>query len=241
MVTAIFCITLCKLAPPLRRALATAYITNSPGVRTAAAGTLSLASRGRQSHHPHLRRPSNTNRLTVLLSELSTGLQYITLATWRRKEAVSAVRSRQVQTLQWRPAVGRRSSERERGTPSFVLSLRRTSRFRDYRCSSWSSTRVILLEPEEMGVRATCRSITNSTHLVTNHTNTIPLCGVTGPRSIQAPHLDVLWALSFLPSYVSLYITWNPSLSVAYRTCTPTQCSTHILPRPAVSSNHDFG
>jgi len=52
--------------------------------------------------------------------------------------------------------------------------------------------------------------------------------------------LEVLWALSFLLSYVSLYIIWNLSLSLAYGTCTPAQCSTHILKDQPVNSNHDF-
>ena len=35
---------------------------------------------------------------------------------------------------------GRRSGERERGTPTFILGLRRTSRCRSHRGPSWSST-----------------------------------------------------------------------------------------------------
>ena len=36
-------------------------------------------------------------------------------------------------------------------------------------------------------------------------------------------------ALSSLPSYVSLYIIWSPSLSIAYGSCKTAQCSTYIL------------
>ena len=93
---------------------------------------------------------------------------------------------------------GQRSGERERGTPPFVLGLRRTSRCRSHRRLSWSSTRVIL---QDMGVRTACRPITNSIRLLTIPTSTITLCGVAGPletrKEPQVHILEVLWALSF--------------------------------------------
>ena len=62
-----------------------------------------------------------------------------------------------------------------------------------------------------------------------------------GPRAIgKEPRLHILeflWALSFLPSYISSYIIQNPSLSIAYGSCEPAQCSTQIQP---VNSKHDF-
>src|SRR5258706_831178 len=95
-----------------------------------------------------------------------------------------------------------------------------------------------------MGERAVCRLITNSIRLLTNHSSTIALCGVPGPRAIgKEPRLhvlDFLWGLSFLPSYVSRYIIRNSSLSLAYGSCTPAQCSTRILKDQQVNSNHDF-
>ena len=70
-----------------------------------------------------------------------------------------------------------------------------------------------------MRERAVCRLITNPKLLLTNDSSTIAPCEVPGPRAIgneHMPHiLEVLGALSSLPSYVSLYIIWNPSPTLA--------------------------
>lgn len=100
-------------------------------------------------------------------------------------------------------------------------------------------------DAEEMRVRAVCRLIiTNAIRFLTNHTSTVTLCGIPGPRAIGKESrlhiLEVLWALAFLPSYVSLHITWNTSPSLAYCICTPAQCSTHILEGQPVNNNHAF-
>ena len=59
-----------------------------------------------------------------------------------------------------------------------------------------------------MGERAVCRLITESIRWLTNHSSTISPCGVPGPRAIGKESvlhaLEVLWALSFLISYVCL-------------------------------------
>ena len=78
---------------------------------------------------------------------------------------------------------GRRSGERERGTPPFILGLRRTSRCRSYRRLSQGLARVILQDSEEVGVRAARRPITNTIRLLSNYPSTIALCGVPGPRA----------------------------------------------------------
>ena len=123
------------------------------------------------------------------------------------KEVVSAVRPKQLPPLR---GSGRRSGEREHGTPPFILGLRRTSRCRSPRRPSWGPTRVILLDSEEMGVRAVRRPITNTIRFLKNYTSTITLCGVPGPRAIcKKPWLDILKVLrvgSFLPSYVSTFL-----------------------------------
>jgi len=79
---------------------------------------------------------------------------------------------------------------------------------------------VIPLDSQEMGERAVCRLITKSIRLLTNHSSTIALCGVPGPRAIgKEPRLHVLEflrALSFFPhtSLVTLFGTPRyPSLT----------------------------
>ena len=52
--------------------------------------------------------------------------------------------------------------------------------------------------------------------------------------------LEVLLALAFLPSYVSLYISLNPSISSAYCVVPFAQYSAHILKDQPINSNHDF-
>ena len=101
------------------------------------------------------------------------------------KDIVSAVRSRQFHTLQWVPVIV--SASESVVHPLFVLGLRRMSTFRSHRHPSWSSTRVILLDSEEMVARAVCHPITNSIRFPANHTTIIALCGVPGPRPARNP------------------------------------------------------
>ena len=94
------------------------------------------------------------------------------------KEVVSAVRWRQFPALQWIPAgVLRARTWYTRENPQFMLDVKVPWS----PPTPWSPTEVIPLDAEEMGVRAVCRLITNSIHLLTNHTSTSILCGVPGP------------------------------------------------------------
>ena len=108
MVAAILCLTLCKIALPLRRAFATAYITNchlafvphhqhsSPcKLRLSFLSPTSLTS---------VRRTSTRTRLTVL-SELNTDVLFIPLCHLAHEGSRGAVRWRQSPELQWMPAV----------------------------------------------------------------------------------------------------------------------------------------
>jgi len=76
---------------------------------------------------------------------------------------------------------------------------------------------VILLDVEEMGEGAVRRLITNAMRLLMNHNSIVCMYRAPGPREIgkalQLRILEILWALACLPSYVSLYITWDPSLT----------------------------
>ena len=147
------------------------------------------------------------------------------------KEVLRAVRSRQL-----RHCGGCRTSFRRSRTwyTPFVLGLRRMSGLRSHHRPSWSSIRSATTTLRRDGRRAVYRLITNSIRFLTNHTSTISVWSTWASSNQQitlAPHLYVLYALSFLPSYVSLYTTWNSSLSLAYRTRTPAPRSTYILPR----------
>ena len=97
------------------------------------------------------------------------------------KEVVSTVRSRRLPTFLLMPAVVPASENVVH--PRFSSVLRRTSRCRSHHRPSWSPTIVILIDSEEMGVRATCCPITSSICLITSHTSTVALCGVPRPRA----------------------------------------------------------
>ena len=120
MIVAILCFTFCKIALPLRRALPSNEV--SSGVRTALPA-LCPSQTAVVVPPPHLQRPSVEHRLLVSPSSWNSAQASCisTLATWRMKEVVSAVRSRRLPA----PAVGagRRSGERELGTLPAVLSL----------------------------------------------------------------------------------------------------------------------
>jgi len=126
--------------------------------------------------------------------------------------------------------------ERDRDTPLFVASLWQTSRFRRSPTTSVVSYRVISPDAGEVGEGAVRRLITDSTRLLMGTTSTI-FCAeyldlkqsATNPSSRSSKSSGRLHGRACLPSYVSLYITWDPSLSLAYSVCTPAQRSTHIL------------
>ena len=84
---------------------------------------------------------------------------------------------------------------------------------------------MILLHPEEMGVRAACRPITNSIHLLI-----IPLlllCSEwTSSDQQGAPRSTAGRAHSY--PRTSLYITSSPSLSLTYCICTLAVLHSHI-------------
>ena len=128
-----------------------------------------------------VRRISTRTRLSAF-SGLSTGFPYIHLGHLTHERSLQRCSP---ETIAYTAVdSGLRSGERERGTPPFILGLRRTSRWRSHRCPSWGRTRVILLDSGEIGVTTFCRPITNSIRYLTNHTTTIALCGVPGPRAI---------------------------------------------------------
>ena len=140
---------------------------------------------------------------------------------------------------------GRRSGERERGTPPFILGLGRTSGCRSHLCPLWGPTRVILLDSEAMGVRAAGGPIMNAIRYLTNHTATIALCRVPGPRAIcKEPTLRTSKFSGRAHSYprTSLCITLNPSLSIDYCTCALPKCSTpHVEKTSRSTATVTFG
>ena len=161
MIVAILCFTFCKIAIALllRRALPSNDV--SSGVRTAlpALCPLQAAVVIPLTVSPASVRRTSTTRLTVLL-ELSTSLPYIHLGYLANE------RSRQhcsLETIAFTAVdADRRSGERELDTPPFILSLGRTSRRRSPR----RPRGFLLLDSEEMDVRAACCPITNSIHLL---------------------------------------------------------------------------
>ena len=82
--------------------------------------------------------------------------------------------------------------------------------------------------------------ITNSIRLLVNQTCAVCLCGLSAPRAIgKEPMLlilETLWALSSSFPYVSLYITWNPFLSLTHCICISAQCSTRERKNPVPQS-----
>jgi len=99
--------------------------------------------------------------------------------------------------------------------PPFALSLRRTSRLRRHRRPLRSPTRVVPLDGEEMGKGVVRCLITNSMRLLMNHNSTVCMCRVTREigKVLKLRILEITWALVCLPSYASLYVNWNPSLT----------------------------
>ena len=93
----------------------------------------------------------------------------------------------------------------------------------DVRTSSWSPPTSVeshqsdTTGAEETGEGAMRRRMTHSICLLMDHASTIFQCRVPRPRVIdkylKLRILEILWALVRLPSYVPLYITWNPSRS----------------------------
>jgi len=126
--------------------------------------------------------------------------------------------------------------ERDRDTPLFVASCGKRQDSVVHQRLPWCPTGVISPDAGEAGEGAVCRLITDSTRLLMGNTSTI-FCAeyldlkqsATNPSSGSSKSSGRLHGRACLPSYVSLYITWNPSLSLAYSVCTPAQRSTHIL------------
>ena len=125
---AILCLTLCKIALPLRRTLATAHkmkclLAFIPRCQHSVPCKLQLPFLSPAS--PSSVRRTSTTRLTVL-SKLSTGLPYIYLGHLAderrcRRCSLETIANTAVDA-------GRRSGERECGAPTVVRGLRRTSR-----------------------------------------------------------------------------------------------------------------
>ena len=124
--------------------------------------------------------------------------------------------------------------ERDRDTPLFVASCGKRQDSVVHQRLPWCPTGVISPDAGEAGEGAVCRLITDSTRLLMGNTSTI-FCAeyldlkqsATNPSSGSSKSSGRLHGWACLPSYVSLYITWNPSLSLAYSVCTPAQRSTH--------------
>ncbi len=161
----------------------------------------------------------------TILSKLSTSLLYICHflpGAWKKLSALFAADNHLHCSGCWLLF-----HERGRGTPTSILPFCQTSRFHSRRWPPWSPTGLIPLDAEEMGVRAICHLITNSI-LLTSQTSTNFVGGVPGPQAIRKELLLHLpWALAFLPLYVSLYITQNSSLSLAYCICTHAVLHSH--------------
>ena len=142
-------------------------------------------------------RPTSTTRLTVLL-ELSTSLLYICLGHLVHE------RSRQrcsLETIAFTAVdADRRSGEQELDTTPFVLSLGRTSRHRSRR----RPRGFLLLDSEEIGVRAACCPITNSIRSIIVPLLLLCLEYLDLERSARSTR-SISGGGSFLPSYVSLY------------------------------------
>jgi len=126
--------------------------------------------------------------------------------------------------------------ERDRDTPLFVASLWQTSRFRRSPTTYVVSYRSDITDAGEVGEGAVRRLITDSTRLLMSNTRTISCAeyldlrqSATNPSSGSSKSSGRLHGRACLPSYVSLYIAWTPSLSLAYSVCTPTRRSTHRL------------
>ena len=122
--------------------------------------------------------------------------------------------------------------ERDRGTPPFVLSLWRKSRV-CHRRPTQSFTWVMPLDEEEMGEGAVRCLITKSTRLLIGHTSTN---FSVQPQAIgektQVPQPRNPLGDRMPTSYISLYISWEPSLFLAYCICTSPRRSSHERNRP---------
>ena len=148
-----------------------------------------------------------TTRLTVL-SELSKGLPYIHLGHLAHRQRCS------IKIISYTAAgAGRRSDERERGTPPSVLDLLRTSKCRNHPCNhhcpSCSSTVGLRRDGGMSGVLSDHELDILSNESYQYYYSLWSTWTLSSRQGTQAPHLHVLWDLSFIPSYVSHYPTWN--------------------------------
>lgn len=176
-----------------------------------------------------IRRTSSRTRLTVI-PKLSTDLPYMRLCHLaheisRRRCSLETIPFTAVDT-------GRSSASENMVYPTRLQFVAHVS----HRRPPCSPTKVIPLDAEEMGVRAVFRLITNAMRLLANHTSTIFLCKVPGPRAIaRSPGSSSSKSSRRPHSYTrtSLYITWTPSLSSLTASAHPAQRPTQILKSPA--------